>query len=137
MEERAAQSGSVLVVDDDPNIRALLAELIADERHQVRTAADGEEGLRQLAEGPEPCLVLCDLMMPRLDGFGFVDALRRMGSAVPVVAISAVRPGTHAREELGVEILDKPFNVDDVVSWLRIYCRGHGHKHAATVAQAA
>lgn len=64
---------SVLVVDDDPSIRALLGYVLHDEGHEVREAADGDDALRELLVDPPDCLVL-DLAMPRVDG---VEVLRR------------------------------------------------------------
>jgi DNA-binding response OmpR family regulator len=64
---------SVLVVDDDASIRALLGYVLQDEGHEVREAVDGEEALRELLVDEPDCMVL-DLMMPKVDG---VEVLRR------------------------------------------------------------
>lgn len=64
---------SVLVVDDDASIRALLGYVLQDEGHDVREAVDGAEALRELLTDAPDCMVL-DLMMPNVDG---VEVLRR------------------------------------------------------------
>jgi two-component system alkaline phosphatase synthesis response regulator PhoP len=64
---------SVLVVDDDPSIRAMLGYVLDDEGHEVREAVDGDGALRELLLDPPDCMVL-DLMMPKVDG---VEVLRR------------------------------------------------------------
>jgi two-component system, OmpR family, alkaline phosphatase synthesis response regulator PhoP len=64
---------TVLVVDDDPSIRAMLGYVLHDEGHEVREAVDGDGALRELLVDPPDCMVL-DLMMPRVDG---VEVLRR------------------------------------------------------------
>jgi two-component system NtrC family sensor kinase len=68
--------GQVLVVDDEPEIRRMLAELLAAEGHVVEQAANGREALERLRE--KPCdLVISDLVMPGLDGPGLYEELRR------------------------------------------------------------
>jgi CheY-like chemotaxis protein len=67
---------SVLVVDDDELAREGIVKLIQTFGGRARAARDGEEALHLVPE-VQPDLILCDLQMPRLDGFGFVKRLRR------------------------------------------------------------
>ncbi len=80
----------VLVVDDDPQCRELVRRHLEAEGWRVTEAADGEAGLRAAAADP-PALVLLDLMMPGVDGFGFLDEFPRRfpGSRTPVVVLTA------------------------------------------------
>src|SRR3954453_18091646 len=71
---------NVLVVDDDPDIRGLLAFTLEDEGHSVRIASDGEAALAAIAEQAPDCIVL-DLMMPGLDGFAVLRTKRQQGLA--------------------------------------------------------
>ena len=82
---------TVLVVDDDDAFRDALALLIETFRVHVRTARDGVEALDLIAADP-PDLILCDLRMPRLDGFALVRALRadRRLQSIHVVAITGL-----------------------------------------------
>jgi len=87
---KPVESGPVLVVDDDENIRALLAAILSEEHIPVAQAASGEEALRLVIERL-PRLIVLDLMMPGLDGF---DVLRRLRADertrhVPVVIVTA------------------------------------------------
>ena len=84
-------SRTILIVEDDRDIRDVLAEILADEGYHVLLAEDGLEGLRRLAEGPRPALILLDLMMPRMDGFELLATLRHRpgGRRVPVVVVTA------------------------------------------------
>lgn len=66
----------VLVVEDDPDARAALMAVVATFGVQTRGARDGQEALRLVLDR-QPDLILCDLEMPGLDGFGFVRRLRR------------------------------------------------------------
>ncbi len=79
----------VLVVDDDRLIRQLLADFFADEGYEVRCAGDGFAALSEVERDP-PDLVVTDLMMPRLDGAGFIARLAELGYRAPIIAMSAV-----------------------------------------------
>jgi len=82
---------SVLVVEDHPDSRELLREIVESFGATVVVAGDGEDALRKVAR-VRPGLVLCDLRMPLLDGFGFIDRLRRDPalSRTPVIAVTAL-----------------------------------------------
>src|SRR3989442_6319714 len=87
---RADGSAPVLIIEDDPDTRAALGELLSGEGYEVATAADGQEGLRRLGAPPRPCLVLLDLMLPNMDGFEFrVRQLEDPELAdIPVIVLS-------------------------------------------------
>lgn len=68
--------GQVLVVEDDRDQREVLAEVIRDLGWDVRTVADGVEGLALLEGGLRPAIVLLDMVMPRMDGAEFLARLR-------------------------------------------------------------
>jgi len=70
----------VLIVDDDPDVRSLLAFTLTDAGFAVREAQDGAHALEALRERPPACMLL-DLMMPGLDGFGVLEAMRAEGLA--------------------------------------------------------
>jgi PAS domain S-box-containing protein len=112
----------VLVVDDNADIRSYVSSLLADD-HDVTTAADGREGLeRALADPPD--LVLTDVMMPRLDGFGLLAALREDPTTVdvPVVMLSARagEDGTLEGLEAGADdYLVKPFSARELHARIR------------------
>ena len=74
------QHKCVLVVEDDATIRSTIAEAIAEEGYRVLTATNGLEGLQEVRSGA-PDAVLLDLMMPVLDGWGFLAQCRREHSA--------------------------------------------------------
>ena len=101
----------VLIVDDDEAIRESL-EMALERRFAVATAANGQDALAKLAVAPAD-VVLLDLMMPVLDGAGFVAEARRRGLPVRIVVMSA---GTGLRtraRELGVDdYLQKPIGLD-------------------------
>jgi signal transduction histidine kinase/CheY-like chemotaxis protein len=89
---RAGDGGAeVLVVDDDPGTRELLRRTLAREGWSVAEAADGREALARLGRGAPPSVVLLDLMMPGMDGFEVLAAMRREEAwrGIPVVVVTA------------------------------------------------
>lgn len=101
----------ILVVDDEPVIRDVLAALFASEGYVVRTAPDGLAALEALtAESPD--LVIADIIMPRLDGWGLLARLHEQHPGIPVILLSATFRG---RPPDGVVFIAKPFEVDDLL----------------------
>ncbi len=99
---------TVLVVDDEPAIREIVATLLEDEGYRVRHARDGVEALAAIDDDTID-LVVSDVVMPRLDGASLVRKLRRRGHLIPVVLMSAV----YADVDLpGVRFVPKPFEID-------------------------
>lgn len=106
----------VLVVEDDEDVRAAVAEILEGEGYEVVVAANGREALEELVHVKSPCLILLDLRMPVMDGPEFLRRLRvdwpRLKD-VPVLLLTAVvteaLPGTHG-------ILRKPIIPDELVT---------------------
>jgi CheY-like chemotaxis protein len=108
----------ILIVDDDPDIRDALSECLRFEGYSVHSAADGRDALDRLEYGLKPDLILLDLMMPVLNGFDVLAALRKRPdwSSIPVVVVSANR-GYQAEDLAGaVSILRKPVNMDNLLA---------------------
>src|SRR6185503_733532 len=82
------QGASVLVVDDDADVRTLVCELLARAGYTVSQAADGREALRLLYD-ERPDLIVLDVSMPELDGWATLERIREL-SSVPVVMLSAL-----------------------------------------------
>lgn len=93
----------ILVVDDDEDVRQVVALVLSMEGYVVETARDGCDALDRLATIPRPALVLVDLMMPNLDGEGFIEAVRRRPalSNVPLVLVSGHQLTESELERLG------------------------------------
>ena len=79
--------GTVLVVDDDDDIRRLVARALA-EHHEVREARDAKEALAALEAG-DPDVIVCDVMMPAETGLEFARRIRSAGKKIPVVFLTA------------------------------------------------
>ena len=112
---------SVLIVDDDVDIREVLAETLVDRGFDVATAANGLEALEVLrGPSPPPSVILLDLMMPIMDGYSFL-AQRRADPALAAIPLAIVTAGHGIdRERLGdgIPILAKPFDVAQLVGTL-------------------
>src|SRR5687768_5316837 len=107
--------GSIMIVDDDANIRDLLALIVEDDGYATQVARDGSEAMDRLKTGSPPALILLDLMMPRLDGAGFLKALKsdpRL-AAIPVVVLSGDDVNRDRLRQLGANgLLVKPLEID-------------------------
>ena len=88
---RRAAVGRILVVEDDPDLRETLADILQYEGYRVETAGNGQEGWARLASEPYPALILLDLMMPVMNGWDFRARQLRdpLLASIPLVVISA------------------------------------------------
>ena len=103
----------LLIVDDDADIRLLLRYELAAEGHEILEAADGQQALTVI-EAENPDLVLLDIMMPVLDGWGVLDSLE-VTTAPPIVVITAMasdgdRHITELLEHGALDVIPKPFD---------------------------
>ncbi len=115
----------VLLIDDDPDIRDSLSDLLTDEGYPVATACNGLEGLEKLKTDCPPCVILLDLMMPVMDGWQFrAKQLSEPELAqLPVIVLSATTEiRRHAAEMHASGFLSKPFLVDRLLSAVQRYC---------------
>ena len=109
-------SRPILVVDDDSSIRETVSEVLNMEGYRVETARNGLEALRAIEDGA-PRLVLLDMRMPLLDGWGFARALRERGLDLPIVVMTAARDARRWAQEIGARgYLAKPFELGDLLS---------------------
>ncbi|MGE0133793.1 MAG: PAS domain-containing protein [Dehalococcoidia bacterium] len=110
----------VLIADDDPAIRRLLTRALSGEGYEAAAVADGVEALTALEETGYDALLL-DMMMPRLDGPGLVQELRRRGIAanMPIVVVSANHAARTLAEQLEAQaVLEKPFDLTRLIDTL-------------------
>jgi len=106
----------ILVVDDDPTVRALLATLLETRGHVVEQAPDGRSALDRLAH-LKPDLVFLDLQMPGVSGMEVLSTIRELHPRLPVVVISGWADEELARESLqagAYEFLAKPFDLQAI-----------------------
>jgi PAS domain S-box-containing protein len=115
-----AERRRVLLADDNADLRVYMSRLLADQGYEVETVADGEAALAAL-QGQRPDILVTDVMMPRLDGFGLLKAVREEPSLrdLPIVMLSA-RAGDDAKVEgfdAGADdYLTKPFSARELLA---------------------
>src|SRR2546423_10308646 len=127
---REVRMAAVLLVEDDADTREVVRALLEEEGYQTALAADGQEAIDHLTACVElPCLVLLDLLMPRVGGAAVLRWMRTQPrlANVPVALISA-RPqasgpqAASAFRDHAIEVLQKPFDIDRVLTFLEEHC---------------
>ena len=115
---------TVLVVDDDPDLRELMRLLLEGAGYRVETARDGREALERVS-AHAPALVLLDMKMPGMNGWQFARTLRRTHNRrIPIVVVTAGDDARRTAEEVGAEAyLGKPFELDDVLKVVELHSR--------------
>jgi CheY-like chemotaxis protein len=114
----------VLIVEDDADLREMMAQLLAIEGYNAETVANGRAALDYLRKGDFPEVILLDLMMPVMDGWEFRRRQREdpQLAKVPVVVLSALDPA-RAADLGGAAVLKKPLDFDRLLELVRQYCR--------------
>jgi two-component system, chemotaxis family, chemotaxis protein CheY len=112
----------VLVVDDDLSIRLTVSEFLEDEGYQVTTASNGRDALA-IIEQERPTLVLLDMRMPIMDGWGFARELRSREINIRLVVMTAARDARSWAEEIGATAyVAKPFDLSALLGILDGLC---------------
>ncbi|HNP73708.1 MAG TPA: response regulator [Kouleothrix sp.] len=115
----------VLLIDDDPSIRAALGEILEDEGYVVAQAVHGQDALEQLrATARPPGVILLDLAMPIMSGWAFRAVQQRDPALarIPVVILSADRRAREIAADLEVaEYLEKPVDIDLLIGVVARY----------------
>lgn len=115
----------LLVVEDEPNIRELLATSLRFAGFEVFTAGDGSSAV-ELAEREQPDLVVLDVMLPDMDGFAVTRRLREHGRHMPIVFVTArdsVEDKVKGLTVGGDDYVTKPFSLEEVVARIRAVLR--------------
>ena len=115
----------VLVVDDDPDVRRLVAGVVVDAGYDAQTALDGEHAIRSVV-ALHPDLILLDLQVPeRSLAFQFAEVYRERfaaGARAPIIAISGAPDVEAVSQQLGASgFLRKPFDVEELTRCVRAY----------------
>ncbi|MBT5089167.1 MAG: response regulator transcription factor [Micrococcales bacterium] len=123
----------VLVVDDEPNIRDLLSASLRFAGHQVATAANGTDAIKMITE-TSPDIVLLDVMLPDISGFGVTKKIRGMGIETPILFLTA-RDDTEDKVAGltvgGDDYVTKPFSLDEIMARVSAIMRRTGKDSSA------
>jgi DNA-binding response OmpR family regulator len=121
------QPHTVLLVEDEPAVRELVADFLREEGYEVEEARDGADAIHRLdvhqRRADHLCAVLLDMMLPRVDGIGVLRHMATAGADVPVVAMSASREHLTAALAAGAcSAVPKPFDLDRLLSAMHSNC---------------
>jgi CheY-like chemotaxis protein len=113
---------TILLVEDDDDIRSTLKEVLELEGYNVATAAHGQEAFTRLEEIERPCVILLDLMMPVMNGWEFLEKQKESArfASIPVLVVSAA--GDKARSASAQGFVKKPIEVDGLLEMIKKYC---------------
>lgn len=114
---------SILVIEDDQAVRQTIKDLLEIQGYQVYAASNGEEGASLLGTLAEvPCVILLDLMMPKMNGWQFLDLQRNhpIFKNVPVVICSAYEESAKAIRPTA--FISKPIQLDALLSTVQKFC---------------
>lgn len=117
----------VLVVDDDSDLAEVLAEALAEFGYEVDCAADGAGALARLTAKERPAAIILDLMMPRMDGWAFLEAQAADESIanIPVIVLTGQRGPTKNGRSLDADVvLEKPVKLFMLVDAIRRFVAG-------------
>lgn len=116
----------ILVVDDDEELRTLMAIMLGKAGFEVLGAEDGEMGLAR-ARTRAPDLMVLDLMMPKLDGFGVLRGLQALGLHIPVIVVTGYSSEANQQilrsEPLVAGLLGKPVKYDELIALIKSVLR--------------
>src|SRR5579871_4591142 len=112
----AVRQLDVLIVDDDPTMRQVMSWALEEEGLQVAAAGDGRAALETIGR-ERPALVVLDMGLPLVDGYGVATGLRAAyGAAVPILLVTADGRAAEKARRVGARAyLHKPFELDDLV----------------------
>jgi two-component system response regulator MprA len=120
-----ATTETILIVEDDEDIRESLAELLAVHGDKVVAVGDGRAALGQLESGLIPCLILLDLMMPEMSGWEFRkrQLAEDKWSGIPIVVLSGIANAEHEAHRLqAIAFIPKPINIQTLHKVVDQYC---------------
>jgi DNA-binding NarL/FixJ family response regulator len=114
----------ILVIEDQPQMRKNLATILEMENFEVALAADGRSGI-ELARNSRPDIIICDVMLPELDGYGVLEQLRAdpATATLPFVFLTAKGDKTDIRNGMNLgadDYLTKPVSREDLLNAIRV-----------------
>ena len=112
----------ILIIDDEKDIVDMMADFLSERGYAISKAYDGEEGVQKF-DSEKPDIVMCDIKMPRKDGFEFLKEVRSSRRWVPVIIISALSEPANIMKGYDFEAdyyITKPVNLEDALKAVQI-----------------
>jgi two-component system, cell cycle response regulator CpdR len=110
-----SDTATIMVVDDDPHVRSIVAEFLASSGYYVLEADGGREALRILADTPEVQLIITDVRMPDVSGLKLAEMAMRTRADLKVILIS----GYFVSRQVSLRVLKKPFRMQELAETVR------------------
>ena len=121
----AANLGTILIIEDDTEIREALTDILEFEGYEVMSVKNGQEGMNYLNQSPRPALILLDFMMPVMNGWQFRNAQKQdpLLADIPVVVLSADNAIDKKAQQVEANgFLKKPIELDHLLDMIKQYC---------------
>jgi DNA-binding response OmpR family regulator len=112
----------ILIIDDEKDIVDTLADFFTARGYAVSTACDGEDGIKKF-DSDNPDIVMCDIRMPKKDGFAFLKEIRASRKWVPVIIVTAMSEPASIMKGYAFEAdyyITKPINLEEALKALQI-----------------
>lgn len=116
MDEKRRSKGTILIVDDEPNVVWFISKVVHPMGYETVAAGTGTEAVRYVQEfGDKIDLVLLDLRMPEMDGISVLKSIRRFRKNLPVIILTALHDKREECEALGIEaFIRKPYSLENL-----------------------
>ena len=112
------QGETVVVLEDDPDVRQLAVKLVASLGYQVIDVPEAKSAWAVLQRGEQVDLVLSDVVMPQMGGYDLAEAMTAQGHAVPLALISGYAPGSEDPNAAGLPRITKPFSMTELLAFV-------------------
>lgn len=117
-------NADILLIDDEPDLRECISELLESEGYKVNQAENGKVALEKLKSGQIPRIIVLDYMMPVMDGKTFCEnaAKDQQLSSIPIILLTAANVPTETTAEMAVSVkLEKPIDIEKFLNAVRSY----------------
>ena len=117
---------TIMVVDDEPDIRATVKSILEKNKYKVVMAVNADDCLKKIQGGEKPDLILMDIMMPEMDGYETTQKIRRehKNTTLPIIAVTAkaMKGDRQKCIEAGAsDYITKPLKIDQLLSLMRVW----------------
>ena len=115
--------GTILIIEDDQDLRESMKDALELEGYKVQTAANGKEGLSAIKNIPKTCLIMVDMLMPIMGGREFIDTLKQdlELAQVPILVVSSVATKENTNGAIG--FIKKPADLNTILQMIQTYCQ--------------
>lgn len=114
---------TIAIIDDDKDMRELLKDILGKKGFDVQLFSNAKEAFDKLPQQQEPAAIICDVIMPDMDGREFLKSWRKLGHKTPIIMITAFGSAISQNEAMragAFRLLMKPFSISELVETLNL-----------------